>query len=296
MTGFGSLGGPNTSGAAGTSKGVGKVPLGDRPDSPESGVNVGAAPAGFCVGQLKMDMPPVFTIRRRQNIRGWLTKMEHYFRLMRYFADTWIEVVVTCLTEAAKTWFNGERQEIETKARRGWRSWAEFHQEMIVVFEPMIEMEMARRQIIELQQTGRVSGYIQRFCTLRYKIPSMMEKEAHLLFLCGLDAKIQQQVGVHAQSLQEAMELVERADLYSKVAAKGGSSLGQKNPLKKKTKKVGGERVMGVLVPPRGHCCTLKRVLHLLRGFRHPARTVFGSPERTRRHHTREPESTQTMN
>ena len=55
------FGGPNTSGDASTSKTVGKVPLLNMPDSPDSGVSIGAAPAGLRVGQLKMDMPPVFT-------------------------------------------------------------------------------------------------------------------------------------------------------------------------------------------------------------------------------------------
>ena len=52
---------------------------------------------------------------------------------------------------------------------------------MIATFEPMTEMETVGRQIIELRQTGHVSGYIQRFRTLRYKILSMMEEEAHSL-------------------------------------------------------------------------------------------------------------------
>ena len=177
------FGGPNTFGNASTSKTAGKVPLLNRPDSPDSGVSIGAAPIGLRVGQLKMDMPPVFTASRQQNVRGWLTKMERYFRLMRYPANTWIEVVATRLTEAAEAWFNGESQRIETGARRAWRSWAAFSQEMIAAFEPMTEMEVARRQIIELRQMGRVSGYIQRFRTLRYKIPSMTEEEAHSLFL-----------------------------------------------------------------------------------------------------------------
>ena len=50
------------------------VPLGNRSDSPDSGINVGAAPVGLCVGQLKMDMLPVFTASRQQNVRGWLTR------------------------------------------------------------------------------------------------------------------------------------------------------------------------------------------------------------------------------
>ena len=73
------FGGPNTSGDASTSKKAGKVPLRDRPDSPDSGISVGATPAGLRVGQLKVDMPPVFIASRQQNVRGWLTKMERYF-------------------------------------------------------------------------------------------------------------------------------------------------------------------------------------------------------------------------
>ena len=100
--------GPNTSGGASASKEAGKVPLGDRPNSFASGVSVEAAPMGLHVGQLKMGMPLVFIARRQQNVRGWLTKMERYFLLMRYPADTWIEVVATCCTEVAEAWFNGE--------------------------------------------------------------------------------------------------------------------------------------------------------------------------------------------
>ena len=105
---FGHLGGPNRSRNASTFKGASKVPLGDKPDSPKLGISMGAVPAGLYVGQLKMDMPPVCTASRQQNMRGWLTKMERYFRLMRYLANTWIEVVATCFTEAAEAWFNGE--------------------------------------------------------------------------------------------------------------------------------------------------------------------------------------------
>ena len=77
--------------------------------------------------------------------------MERYFKLMRYPTDTWIEVVATRLTDAAEAWFNGESQQIDTGARRDWRSWAAFRQEMITAFEPMTETETARRQIIELR-------------------------------------------------------------------------------------------------------------------------------------------------
>ena len=73
-----------------------------------------------------MDIPPVFIARMQQNVRGWLMKMEQYFRLMHYPADTGIEVVAKCLKEVAEAKFNGESWQIETGARRYWRSLAEF--------------------------------------------------------------------------------------------------------------------------------------------------------------------------
>ena len=60
-----SFGGPNTSGDASTSKQVGKIRLGNRSDSPKSGINVGAVLVGLRVGQWKMDMLPVFTANRQ---------------------------------------------------------------------------------------------------------------------------------------------------------------------------------------------------------------------------------------
>ena len=105
---------------------------------------------------------------------------------------------------------------METGARPYWESWAQFRREMTAAFEPMIEREMARRQIIDLRQIGRVMGYIMKFRTLRYKIPNMTDDEAYTLFMRGLDARLQQQVGVHAKTLQEAMDLAERADLWGK--------------------------------------------------------------------------------
>ena len=68
-------------------------------------------------------------------------------------------------------------------------------------------------------------------------MPSMIEEETHLSFLHRLDIGLQQQGGVHAQSLQEAVQLAERADLYSIQGAKGGSSLGQKQKTAKKRNK-----------------------------------------------------------
>ena len=94
----------------------------------------------------------------------------------------------------------------------------------------MTEMEIARRLIIELRQTGRVLGYIQRFCTLRYKIPSMMEDEAHLLLLHKSNARLTCTI---SRQQREVLR-------WGK----------NKRLLKKEIKKAGGERILGLLFLP----------------------------------------------
>ena len=44
VTSFGTLGQPSTSDEISTSKRAGKAPLGNRPDSPKSGISMGVAP------------------------------------------------------------------------------------------------------------------------------------------------------------------------------------------------------------------------------------------------------------
>ena len=70
VTNFGTLGRPNMSGEMGTSKRDDKLLLGDRPNSPKSGIRTGAMPTILRVNQLKMDMPSVFIASRQQHVRG----------------------------------------------------------------------------------------------------------------------------------------------------------------------------------------------------------------------------------
>ena len=53
------------------------------------------------IGGLKVEMPEKFTGSRIPAISGWLTKMERYFRLMKYPMDIWVDVIATRITDAA---------------------------------------------------------------------------------------------------------------------------------------------------------------------------------------------------
>ena len=78
--------------------------------------------------------------------------------------------------------------------------------EMIRTFQLETEIEVARQQILNLKQTGRVAGYVQKFRELQYKIPSMTDEEAYTLFLRGLNSEIRTFVGVNVpQGLEMAI-------------------------------------------------------------------------------------------
>ena len=68
---------------------------------------------------------------------------------------------------------------------------------MVRAFEPATAVEEAHQQILNLRQTRRVTGYVQRFRELLYKIPTTTEEESYTLFVLGLKLEIKILVGVN---------------------------------------------------------------------------------------------------
>ena len=93
-------------------------------------------------------------------------------RLMCYPLTDWVDIVVTRLDGAASTWIERELQRAPQQHRATWTIWEAFTNAMARAFEPATVLEEARQQILNLHQTGRVIGYVQRFRELLYKIPA----------------------------------------------------------------------------------------------------------------------------
>ena len=110
---------------------------------------------------------------------------------------------------------------------------------MIHRFESITEIEDARRQLRALKQTGRVSGYIQCFQELQYRLPSMTDEEAFHAFLSGLVPHLQEHVGAHVQGdLEQAMAMAQRLEAYR--GGEGAKASGSKGSRKfKKQNKQG---------------------------------------------------------
>ena len=71
-----------------------------------------AVPQDVRIGGLKLEMPEKYTGNQSPVVSGWLTKMERYFRLMKYPTDIWVYVIATCITDAAQAWLDKELQDV----------------------------------------------------------------------------------------------------------------------------------------------------------------------------------------
>ena len=86
---------------------------------------------------------------------------------------------------------------------------------MIHRFESITETEDARHQLRALKQTSRVSGYIQHFQELPYRLPNMTNEEAFHAFLSWLVPHLQKHVGDHIQGdLEQAMAMAQWLEAY----------------------------------------------------------------------------------
>ena len=146
----------------------------------------GFAPRTVGVGQMKLEVPPQYSGKRQPRARVWLTQMERYMRLMRYTPPDWLDVVAMRVEGAASSWVNAVLQEISEDHRPVFCTWAQFTDAMVQRFEPVTEVEEARKQLRALRQTGRVTGYIQKFQELQYRLPGMTDEEAFHAFIFGL--------------------------------------------------------------------------------------------------------------
>ena len=76
-----------------------------------------AVPQDARIGGLKLEMPEKYTGSCTPAVSGWLTKMERYFRLMKYPTDVWVDVIAICITNAAQAWLDKELQDVQLGRR-----------------------------------------------------------------------------------------------------------------------------------------------------------------------------------
>ena len=66
-------------------------------------------------------------------------------RLMRYAPTDWLDVVAMRVEGAASSWVNAVLQDISKGHRPIFHTWAQFRDTMVQRFEPVTEVEEARK-------------------------------------------------------------------------------------------------------------------------------------------------------
>ena len=105
---------------------------------------------------------------------------------MKYPRNDWLDVVAMRVEGAASSWMNATLLSIERGQRARFIDWEDFSSAMIAQFEPVTELEEARKALRALKQTGKVATYIQKFQELQCRLPGMNAEEAFSTFLSGL--------------------------------------------------------------------------------------------------------------
>ena len=84
-------------------------------------------------------------------------------KLTCYAPTNWLDVVAMRVEGATISWVNAVLQDISAGRKPVFHTWAQFKEAMVERFEPVTEVEEARKQLRALRQTGRVAGYVQTF-------------------------------------------------------------------------------------------------------------------------------------
>lgn len=140
------------------------------------------------------------------------------------------------LDGAAATWANALLMEVSERKRVPY-TWGEFCTKIIARFEFVTKNEEARWELKELCQSGKAAGYTAKFQELRSRLPTMIDEEAFLAYLAGLNSNLREQVGAHVRgNLEEAITMAHRIEFYQG----SDSSKGKGQAIKKFQKKKKG--------------------------------------------------------
>ena len=179
-------------------------------------------PHGFDMSKMRVPEPkPYSGARDARELENFIFDMEQYLRILRVpEGEEMLTVATMFLCDDAKLWWRTVKGDV-VAGRPRFNSWADLKSELKVHFYPENTEYHARCKLSELQQSGTIREYVQKFSSIMLDISDMAEADRLYNFQRGLKQWVRNELRRHrVTNLASVMAIVEGLEDYADVSNK----------------------------------------------------------------------------
>ena len=152
-----------------------------------------------------------FSGKLGENPQEWAFTMDASFNASHVLEQDKVNIAITCLRDAARTWWRNRLMEPNPPA-----NWNDFVVELIQAFQSINPVKEARDRLARLKQTKSVRAYATAFKATALEIPGITDDEKRDRFIRGLKSNTQKEVELRdPATFEDAVGVAERYDAIS---------------------------------------------------------------------------------
>jgi hypothetical protein len=154
----------------------------------------------------------LFFGKNNENVTTWLFQLNGYFQQHRIPDDLCISHAATLLREGALQWYHNQVISTESDPEAPIKTWPGFQDQIKKAYRSPHHWYIIRKQMLALQQTGRITEYVEKFRSMAGQINNMAEEDQIVYFIEGL--KERTRAAVETQVPKELETAIRLAAAY----------------------------------------------------------------------------------